>query len=217
MDALLKRPGVVGCKFKKGDYIIKHGEEIKSIYYLAKGSCYRTAFTEKGSEIIYSIKNSSGSFVHSLLGVLILYSDGVSITNFIARTNCDCYKIPKEIFFEYVRDKADILNQILSMAMREYRDLICFYQARQAGTVANFLCSQLLKNVRKEQQEAPGANDYNSIKKLSGLLGVHKVTVAKIFKALREEGVINKDGKNIVILDEKQLARYAKGEETIKY
>lgn len=217
MDALLKNPKVVLCEFKKGDYIIRQGEEIELLYYLESGTCHRTAFTEKGDEVIFGVKKASDSFIKSVLGVLILYSNGIASHNFIADCKCRCYRIPKKIFLEYVQDKPDILNELISMAMTELRELASSFQARQEGKVANRLCDQLLKNAQHKEGKILVNKDYSNLTKMSRFLGIHRVTVAKIIKALKEEGIIDKDEAGIVILDEKQLARYAKGEKTIDY
>ena len=52
---------------------------------------------------------------------------------------------------------------------------------------------------------------------MSRFLGIHKVTVAKIIKALKMEGIIDKEKEGIVILDKDKLASYAKAEKTIDY
>ncbi|MEG6522322.1 Crp/Fnr family transcriptional regulator [Desulfotomaculum sp. 1211_IL3151] len=214
---LLKQPGVVRCEFKKGEYIIRQEENVQFLYYLEKGTCHRTTFTEKGDEIIFGVKKPSPKFIQSLVGVLILYSDGISMSNFIADSNCSCYKIPKDTFLQYVQDKPDILNELIFMAMRELRELANSFQARQEGKVANRLCAQLLKNSQTKQGKLLVNKDYSNLTKMGRFLGIHKVTVAKIIKALKEEGIIDKEKEGIVILDEIQLASYAKGEKTINY
>ena len=216
MDFLLKGSGVVSCEFKKGDYIIRQGEEIQYLYYLVTGTCYRTTYTEKGDEIIYGIKKSNNSF-QSLIGVMLLYSNGISKNNFIAKNNCSGYKIPKETFLRYVQDKPDILNQLLYMVMKEYEELIDSFQARQEGKVPNYLCEQLLKNAQDKQGKLLVNKDYSSYSKISRFLGVHKVTVAKIIKALKDDGIIDKEKDGIVIIDKKRLKSYAKGEKTLDY
>ncbi|MEG6616728.1 Crp/Fnr family transcriptional regulator [Peptococcaceae bacterium 1198_IL3148] len=219
MNGMLELTDVVSCEFKKGEYIIRQGEKIQFLYYLASGSCYRTTFTEKGDEIIFGVKEASNnSFIECMLGVLILYTDNeTSVNNFIAKTNCSCYKIPKETFLQYVQDKPNILTQLVSMAMAELRELTSSFQARQEGKVANRLCELLLKNSQQKQGRLLVNKDYSNHTKISQFLGIHKVTVAKIIKALKEEGVISKERAGIVILDKDRLTAYAQAEKTIEY
>jgi len=213
---LIKMPGVVYCEFKKGESIIRQGEKVDFIYYLLSGTCYRTTITGKGDEIIYGVKESN-DFVKSLVGVLILYANGFSVSNFIAKSKCCCYKIPKETFFEYVKDKSEILSQLLYLAMWELRELHALFQSRQEGKVANRLCELLLKNSQNRQDKLVVNKVYSNNAEISRFLGIHKVTVAKILKTLRDEGIIDKQKEGIVILDEKKLVSYAKAEKTIEY
>jgi CRP-like cAMP-binding protein len=217
MHKLLEYPDVVKCKFKKGEYLIRQGEKVEYLYYLDKGSCYRTTVTEKGDEIIFSIKEASDNFTQSLAGVLILYSDGYSMSNFVAKVSCDCYRVPKGLFLQYVQDKPDLLQQLLTMAMSELRDLADTFQARQEGKVANRLCELLLKNSTLKDDKLLVSKDYSNNAVIGRFLGIHKVTVAKIIKALKEEGVILKERAGIIILDKERLTKYANAEKMIDY
>ncbi|MDO7786609.1 Crp/Fnr family transcriptional regulator [Desulforamulus aquiferis] len=214
---LLKQPGVVLCEFKKGEYIIRQGEEIQYLYYLMSGTCHRSTITEKGDEIVFGVKKSSENFVQSTLGVLIIYSNGISSNNFIADTTCKCYRIPKKNFLHYIKDKPELLNQLITLAMYELRELAGSFQARQEGKVANRLCEQLLKNAQLRQGKLIVNKDYSNYTTIGRFLGIHKVTVAKILKALKEEGIIDKDKQGIIILNEKLLTSYARAEKTIDY
>lgn len=212
---LLKMYGVAYCEFKKGSYIIRQGEKVDFLYYLTSGTCYRTLITEKGDEIIYGIKESNNSF-QSLLGVLVLFSNEISVYHFIARSNCRCYKIPKETFWLYLRANPDILSQLLQMAMCDYRQLVDSFQARKEGKVANRLCKFLLNNTQ-DHNGILLVNRIYSNAEISRFLGIHQVTVAKILKTLKNEGIINKEKEGIRILNEKSLIKYAKDENIIDY
>jgi CRP-like cAMP-binding protein len=220
---LQKMPGVHYCEFKKNDIIIRQGEKLDAVYYLISGVCYRRAVNKKGDEIIYGIKESqpgtefSPNFVQSVIGVLVLYSeDGISSSNFCASVKCCCYRIPKEVFFSYVQDKPDAITQIAKLAMKELRILAGSFQARQEGQVANQLCRLLLKHAK------PGPDGVLTVKNLSNLaigqlLGIHKVTVSRILRALKLEEVIDKYRNCIVIRDGNRLKEYAWSEQHIDY
>lgn len=213
---LLKLPGVSYCEFPKNSLIITQGQRIDFVYYLVNGTCYRKAVTEKGDEIIYGIKASHSDLVQSLMGMLPLYSDGYSMHNFHAKTKCCCYRIPKEVFLEYVSDKPELLTQLLRLAMKELRNLAGIFQARQEGKVANQLCQLLLANMQKSPQGLVISKGYSNTE-IGQFLGVHKVTVARIKRVLKEEGIIDRSDDGIVILAADRLAAYAKGEKNIDY
>ncbi|HBV86068.1 MAG TPA: cyclic nucleotide-binding protein [Desulfosporosinus sp.] len=214
---LLKHPDVTISEFKKGDYIIRQGEKVEFLYLLVSGTCHRSIITEKGDEIIFAIRKPSENFIQSLLGVLILYSNGISVSNFIADTKCRCYRIPKQTFLDYVQDKTNLLNQIIGLAVHESRELASSFQARQEGKVSKRFCELLLNNTQQKQGKLVVSKDYSNLTKISKFLGIHRVTVAKIVKVLKEKGVIIKDENGIVILDEDKLLSFARAEKVIEY
>lgn len=94
----LTLPGVSECHFRKGDVLIYAGQEVDCVYYLKKGVIYREIITASGNESILSTK-AGDRLVESLVGVLIFYRPGPSTSNFIAHTNCICYRIPKKSMY----------------------------------------------------------------------------------------------------------------------
>ncbi|EGW39110.1 Crp/Fnr family transcriptional regulator [Desulfosporosinus sp. OT] len=212
---LFKMNGVEQCEFKKGSYIIRQGENVDYLYYLTSGTCYRTLITEKGDEIIYGIKESNNS-IRSIMGVLSLFSNGISAYHFIAKSKCCCLKIPKDTFLKYVQDDANILRQLLQMATGNIRELVDSLQARNEGKVGNRLCKFLL-NKSQDDHGVLLVNKYYSNATISRFLGIHKVTVAKILRALKNEGILKKEKDGIIILNENKLTSYANDEKIIDY
>ena len=209
-------PGVTYCEFKKGSTIIGQGEKIEHVYYLTGGICYRVKITEKGDEIIFGIKEPN-KFIYSLLGVLVVLGDGFTESYFVAKTKVYCYKIPKEVLLHYLADKPDILMELLKMAMTDYRRLSLAFQARQKGKIGNLLCILLLDNAKDINGRLWANEIYNNSAEVSRFLGVHKVTVAKIIKSLKEDGIINKCKEGIEITDQEGLMKYANFEYDLKY
>ena len=92
-------PGVVQCRFKKGECMLPAGEPVEYVYYLTKGTVYRELISDNGYESILSRKNSA-RVVQSLVGVLALYADvdgNILHSGFYAHTDCIAYKIPKAV------------------------------------------------------------------------------------------------------------------------
>jgi len=216
MVELLKMPGVTYCEFKKGSTIIQQDEKVEYVYYLTGGTCYRMKITEKGDEIIFGIKEPNQR-IYSLIGVLVVFGDGFTDSRFVAKTTCYCYKIPKKVLLHYISDKPDILMQLLKMAMMEYRRLSLMFQARQKGKIGNWFCALLLAGAKDINGKLWANKAYSNNAEVSRLLGIHKVTVAKIIKKLKEDGIINKCKEGIEIIDQEQLMNYANFECNLKY
>ena len=58
---------------------------------------------------------------------------------------------------------------------------------------------------------------YSNYGEISKFLGIHKVTVARIMKSLKEKGLIKIDKDGIIILDQEELAEFAQGNKLISY
>lgn len=219
---LIDMPGVNFSKIKKGTVFIKQGDTIPYLYYLKKGYFYRIHTTAKGGEVIYSIKSASEDISESIIGVFSLYGNHSSQTHigrisqmdFVAMTDCEGYIIPKEIFYSYVQTDPDLLSRLLDVILDEYVRLIQNYQSHQEHSVANRLCQLLLEySVPNKDNTIRSVQVKNT--DLSGLLGIHAVTVSRIIRSLKTRNAVERAGKELYIIDVPQVERYAKGEPLI--
>lgn len=206
----LQHPNVVYHVFEKDEVIFRQGDKLSYLYYLEKGCVHRTFFSDKGDKIIYNIK-SGGQAFESLIGVLALYApDSISPSDFIAMSKCTGYMVPSEVFREYALSKPELLEELLRDAVAHSRNMTERFQARQGKKVANKLCEIMWNNM---EQTLTGMFTIKGIKniELAGILGVHPVTISRIIKSLREEGILEKWPGGWVVQDTKALKKYADG------
>lgn len=215
-----KIPGVTTCYFKKGEYLIRAGEAMEYVYYLKKGSVEREMVTASGRESILSNKSSNG-IIHSLVGILILYRkdrEGIARNDFIAKTDCVCYKVPAQACKDYLRQHPELLEETLAMAMEEYAAMETRFMAKHEKNAAAQLCQFLLNHATCSCEEEPSvlSKKYTNVE-ISKYLSIHAVTVARILRALKEEGVVNRTEHGLMILDRVALAEYANEERLLQY
>lgn len=211
-------PGVRFTKMPKGTVFIKQGDPVEYIYYLTSGYFYRIMTTVKGDEVIYSIKSASEDMAQCLIGVFCLYGSHSSrthagrgsSTDFVAMTDCEGYMIPKEEFYAYANDNPELLSRLLDVMLDEYVRLIQNYQSHQEQSVANRLCQLLLEHSTPNGDNTKRLVVVKNVD-LAGFLGVHKVTVARIIKALKELAIVERDGSSLYITDVPGMERYANG------
>lgn len=211
-------PGVTLCRFKRGDYLIRAGEQVEYVYYLLKGTVYRESVTDAGRERILSRK-ASGDIVQSLVGILILYrrpDTGVSSNDFIAHTNCACYRIPKDVCMEYLRRHPVLLEDVVRTATDEYMRLMMLFQAKDEGHVAGRLCSLLLERGRETEQGLLVSKKFTNVE-MSKFLSVHKVTVARILRALKDEETVVRVPEGLILQKPEKLRQYAENSVELKY
>lgn len=208
-------PNAVECFFKKGDVIIEQGEKIQYVYYLAEGLIYRTIISETGDETIYDTKLGDNC-LRSALGILYLFNDGLSYTNFIAKADCRCYKISKKVIMDAISQNAEILYQLVEIAMDFYNNATVLLQKYQQKQTVNRLCQFLL-------DQADRSNGKLAVRKactnaeISRFLGVHQVTASRIIKCLKDEGIIVRCANGLTILNEELLKEYSAGKRKMRY
>lgn len=203
------------CCFNKGDVIIKQEEKLEYIYYLTEGVIYRTVLNEKGDETIYDTKSGNNS-LKSALGILYLFNDGCSYTNFIAKSTCTCYRIPKKVVMDAIKNDPIILYELVEIAMNFYNTTISLIEQRQQRTAVNRLCQFLLDQSEYKNNKLAVRKACTNAE-ISRFLGVHQVTVGRIVKCLKDEGVIIRCKNGLTILDPEKLRQYANDECCIVY
>lgn len=202
--------------FKKGNFIARQGEPVDYVYYLSNGSCIRTSFTLKGDEIIYDTRNADGS-AYCLLGALSLYCpEVIHYTNFIAKTNCICYRISNDDFMTFLLAHPEVLHELMYMAMDRYNCLDKNFHSKQKGYLANRVCSFIMENLdRKDSGLWLNKRFTNS--EISRYLGTHRVTIIRILKKLESDGLIQRSKEGIRVIDSNRMLIYAHDEEILNY
>ena len=211
-------PGVTQCRFKRGDVLIHAGEQVEYIYYLLKGTVYREMLTEAGYESILGIKAGDG-VASSLVGILVLYrpkEPGVSRYNFVASTNCVCYRIPKAVCMQYIRSHPDLMESLVRTAMEEYNHLLDLFQSKREGGVAARLCAFLLEHSYDTEDGRFVAKKHSNVE-ISKFLSVHKVTIARIMRVLKEQGCVVRTSKGLLLQNITLLTEYAQQEKQLDY
>ncbi len=202
--------------FDKNDFIVRQGQAVEYIYFLAEGCCIRNIFTIKGDEIIYDERIANNS-AYCLLGALTLYTPIIiHETNFIAKTNCICHKIYYKDFLEFLSLYPSVLHELLQMALSSYQNINANFHAKQKGQAPCRVCSFLLENA-KLSGENYILDKHFSISEIARYLGMHRITVSKIILALCDEGCCTHAEKGLLLQNRETLQLYASGDEKLNY
>lgn len=207
-------PQAVLCHFKKGDYLIKQGDWVDYIYYVVEGICHGLAVTVNGLETIYYTKGDE-SIINSLVGVLMPFVDQPSLTSFVAKTDCLCYRIPADVVMACLETRPDLLKELVTLAMNSYYMVCGQLQIRQQRDAVSALTRFLLDKAQEKENLVVPSHYSNT--DIGRFLGIHPVTTAKILKKLKEEKLIMRAKEGIVILNAQLLGEYATGEKKLSY
>lgn len=202
--------------FDKGEFIIRQGDSATHVFYLADGTCLRKMCIANGSEVEYGERQADGS-ASCLLGALALYqTQKINGTGFIAKTACTCHVIPSDDFLAYTSKNAELLQELLYLAVINYDELRANFHGKIKGLAPARIAQYLLGNAAKIDGKLLLAKPLN-LSEIARELGLHRMTVSKIVGALCDAGCIAYSGKTLAVLNTNELNSYATGAKSLNY
>lgn len=209
------------CEFKKGEYLISEGEEVKFVYYLTQGIVKRMQVDSSGAKRTIEQRDAKEikGTVNAIIGVALAYSTQEKAHSryvFKAMTDCKCYRIEKEEYRKWAHEHNDILEDTIRLIIRENADTNDWIEnKRYTGAMPTYVCQKLLLEAKKcgDKYFLP---DTFVASDMAFRMGIHKVTMSRIMRALKEAGVLKKVGKVWEIQDYEALVAFAEGE-PLKY
>lgn len=87
---------------------------------------------------------------------------------------------------------------------------------KSEGSTSSLLCELILRNAEVRDGGAFLPKKYTNVE-MAKFLSVHKVTVARILRVLKEEGCVARTKNGLQILDKAALWAYVDGEKELVY
>ena len=190
------------------------------VAYLERGICGVATVTQEGNDRTYLYFKSGNlmGFLRHILPVDTFAASHIHKTRnrVVTKTKVDCYIIKKEDFFRILKTNP-AYYQVLTIALAQNLSNVMEHSAWLAcenGPIR--ICSMLL-----EFSELAGGiyllPRCFTQAEMAHFLSLHKITVAKILKSLREANFIRKDGQLIRIMDREALIKIVNRELCIRY
>lgn len=198
---LEKACGIIGLKrlYKKGDLITAIGENVLGVYFLQKGVAISTIVGENGLEKVVFINKAPCFFnespfigelgtemeIRALTDCVITIIDWNDMNKLVLNN-----KLLNELFIKYIARKSyaliDQMIDILTLnpTKRIFKVLLYLAQAQETNANHN---EQI--TIKLSQEE------------LAKICGLHRVTVARAFKKLKNIGVIKNTSRSTIVLD----------------
>lgn len=202
--------------YGNGETIISQGEEIKNVFFLAKGDCSRKIYTDSGEEIVYdrrTANNSSNDFVAAIYSYII--EKKTSFT-YYTDNGCEVNIIPQKDFMDFLSDNPKLMHGLLFRICNRYNDLNQNFLSKRSNNTTALICA-ILRNSIIEKNGQPFVEKKLTISEIARRVGSHRVTVSKIFSRLVQEGIIEKSSQGILVLDANTLEEYASAIENVDF
>lgn len=191
--------------FAPKDKLFTMGETIRYNYYLLDGICAKTNPTIDGEDIILQYYQPG-----KMLGMHLRQFGEETTLEFVAKTNCTCYKIPwLEVEHKIKTDNALCYNLMEEM-VNECEFWSTSYIAHSLGGGISVLALALKMLAIKQADNSYLLHPMFTNVELSKYCGIHTVSVSRLINKLAHKGILERKKEGIVIYDMEGLSTYIK-------
>lgn len=184
---------VIRKHYKKGDYLLHHGEPFDVLYIVNSGRLKATHYSEDGREQILHIIDEGESF-----GELSLLKKSTIPYDLIAMKECHLCTVPKKEFDALIVKHPEIMLSILSAA----HDHIMSLEAHVSAVTSNdadvrlkFLIKSLSKKAVLTHNGLQFRLDITR-EDMANYVGVTRETISRKISKLSKEGTIKMIDRN---------------------
>ena len=190
IQSFIEEPVKVVC-FNKGEMIYNEGTTARYFYEVKTGEVKIVNSNEDGNDFIQAVYKTGGIF-----GAHLLFCDKPYPAAAFAHTDCELYTMPKERFFNLLKDNYDfhfsITNKLCDQLM---------FKAMMLEEVANEEAEHclltLIHYLMDQKSVADGTLDITK-QQLANMTGLRVETVIRVLKTIEEKGLIKTSRGNIV-------------------
>ena len=183
---------------KKKQQLYNEGERVKGIWLILSGKLKTTKLTADGRELLTGIYDTD-----SFIATNALFSDGVYLDSAVALEASCLVLFPNaqfESFISLYPDVAEKFIKILSNQIREKEEhLMQLAYSSVRKRIAEGLLRFYRQRSNKDNSVTISRND------LAAMTGTTQETVSRTITDFADEGLIQKEGSMLFILDEDKL------------
>lgn len=190
------------------------------VAYLESGICGVATITPEGNDrtYLYFKPGNLMGFLRHILPAPTFAGSHIHKTRnrIVSKTEVECYIIKKEVFFQTLAAQPEYYK-VLTVALAQNLSNVLEHSAWLACENAPIrICSMLLELSDLVDGVYMLPRCFNQIE-MAHFLSLHKITVSKVLKSLREEDFISKDGQLIRIRNRAALNKIVNRELCIRY
>jgi len=189
---------ITSFKFKKSDIIYNEGDLPLGLYFIKKGYIGLTRLSVSGNETLLRVFSPKYFFGHRSLMAGEAYH-----ANATALVACEVVFIPKEIFSKIIKKDNSLLLFLAQILAKELRVAENKFSSLASSKVTARIV-QTLAFLRTKYPEYKWTR-----KEIGEYCGAKTETVSRVLTILEEQGLINKNGRNIEILNFEDLYSFA--------
>ena len=192
---------------KRGRVLFSEGDKAEGFYAVMSGTIKIYKLSPEGKEQILHIFGTGEPF-----GEVPVFAGGAYPASAEALEDSRVMFFPRAEFVSLIRREPDLalaMLAVLSMRLRQFTHLVENLSLKEVpGRLAAFLLQS-----DSEAGNGDDAVELNIAKgQLAGLLGTIPETLSRILGRMSQQGIIDVQGRRILILDRTALEKLARGE-----
>lgn len=190
--------------FQRDEYILKAGEEIDGLYFLIEGSYYVSTMEITGKELLLRFSTKP-----AILGDIELVEQCPIQSNCVATDVCEFIFVPVSTYKKYLEQDANFIQLLLKELA--YKLKTCTISSRVNALspvsvrLAAYYCTIASAHSNSEYITA------KTLDEVASFIGTTKRHVNRILKRWSEEGIIQRDGDDVKVLNWNKMRFYSNG------
>lgn len=196
LQAILEKNDYLFRKYEKDDIVVHQGDEVAILYIVIKGSVRGEIVNNEGKIVrIDDIKESEDLAI----GFLFSKENRFPVTVF-ANETCELIGFSKGTIFKLLKENDVILHNFLLSISNRVDFLVKKIRFLHFPSIEAKLAMFFLE----KQKDEFSVNQTHQ--QLANLFGVSRPSLSRAISAMNKQGLIESKGKQVRILDPKQLS-----------
>jgi CRP-like cAMP-binding protein len=169
---------------QKDEYIFREDEPSSFYFQVISGSVKMSSYSENGQEFIQGIFKAGQSF-----GEPAVFGDFPYPNNAVATETSVIAKLPKDVFFDLLKDNFDIHKKFNSLLSNRLR-----YKAILLKEISSYCPDHVIMTLLKYLRDNSGETDNSQFyvrftrQQIADMTGLRVETVIRTVKMLQKEG-----------------------------
>jgi CRP-like cAMP-binding protein len=193
--------------YKRKETIYREDDHANSMYYIVEGSAKCCRSDNYGKSYVHEVYGK-GDFI----GYMALIKEDVYGETAIAMEQTQLATIPKQDFLDLIYKNRDVAASFIKILSNEVFDrekrLLQLAYAPVRERLADIILKLMHKSSSNEELET---KIVVSREDLANMVGAAKESLIRTLSELKSEGMLDTNGQEIIVLDQKSLERTAIG------
>ncbi|MFD0764363.1 response regulator [Mucilaginibacter lutimaris] len=186
-------------QFKKGQVVYYDGDKANGLYIILSGKIKSMKLAEDGRELMTGIFTTD-----DYLGVNAMLANEAYADTATALEDSQLCLIPKEQLDELINQYPDVAREFISLLANDVRDK----EEQLLHLAYNSVRKRMAESLLRLNKQSSAQEGFKiSREDLAAMTGMATETVSRTLTDFKDEGLIEKKGSLITILDEKRIAR----------